>query len=209
MSRRATACWARALLVTAVVVSLAAAGHLAAGGDLPPALPMLGLGAGLLGPVAWTARWPLRLPRVLALLGVTQIGLHEVFTAWSIPAGCPAGGHGHHTPPAAGPSCLATGASGAAGPHGLDGAGTAMLAAHVAAVLLTAVVISTAEDALWWALAWLRPLVAVPRRPRLARESRQRVLPPARRPTVRWRGLRRDRVRGPPALWAPRRTCWG
>ncbi|MUN63125.1 hypothetical protein GMA12_08225 [Kocuria sediminis] len=208
MSRRAAACRLRALLITAVVLSLAAAGHLAAGGAPPPALPMLGLGAGLLGPVARVARRTLRLPRVLALLGATQLGLHEIFTAWSIPADCPAGGHGHHLPPAPGPSCLPGTASGA-GHHGLDGTGVAMLAGHVAAVLLTAVVISTADNALEWALAWLRPLVAGPRPPRLPLGFRQGDLPPAQRPRVRWRGLRRDRVRGPPALWAPRRTCWG
>lgn len=208
MSRRVAACWLRALLVTAVVVSLAAAGHLAAGGALPPALPMLGLGAGLLGPVAWVARRTLSLPRVLALLGATQLGLHEVFTAWSIPADCPAGGHGHHLPPAPGLSCLPGSATGA-GHHGLDGAGVAMLAGHVAAVLLTAVAISTAEHALEWALTWLRPLVTVPRPPSLPLGFRQGDLPPAERPGLSRRGLRRDRVRGPPVLRAPRGACWG
>lgn len=208
MSRRAAACWLRSLLVTAVVVSLAAAGHLAAGGALPPALPMLGLGVGLLGPVAWVARRTLSLPRVLVLLGVTQIGLHEVFTAWSTPTDCPAGGHGHHMPPAPGQSCLPGGVPGM-GHHGLDEFGAAMPAGHLAAVVLTAVAISTAENALEWALAWLRPLVAVPHPPRLPLGFRPGDLPPAERPVLRRRGLRRDRVRGPPVPRAPRGTCWG
>jgi hypothetical protein len=55
MDQRAPLRLLRALLVTGVVLALAAAGHLAGGGALPPLVVLMGLGAGVLGPVAWAS----------------------------------------------------------------------------------------------------------------------------------------------------------
>jgi hypothetical protein len=78
-----------------------------------------------------------------------------------------------------------------------------MLAGHVLAVLVTALVITRAEAALWLALERLRPLFGLIRQAALPAAARP-LRPVAEHPVLVWRGLRRDRVRGPPAAGALR-----
>lgn len=197
----------RALLVSAVVVSLAAAGHLAGGGTPPPVFLLVGAGVGVLGPVVWLAAHRLTLPRVLLVLAAAQVGLHGAFTASDALATCFAGAHGHHRL-SVGLSCL-PGAVPAVGHHELTGAWLGMVAGHVAAGVVTAVVLARTDAGLWWASAWLRPLVTAARPPRLPVRVRQSCPSATQHPGLVWRGLRRDRVRGPPAPPAPGRAVRG
>ncbi len=204
MRRRAPVRLLRALLVTATVTSLAVAGHLLGGGTLPPPLLLLGVASCVLGPVAWLAGHRLTPARMLAIVGIAQLGLHEAFTVLSAPTACSAGGHSHPVDPAA-PSCLPGLAPGAGG-HELTGPGLAMLGGHVLAAAVTAVLLSRAEAGLWWALEWLRPLLAPSRPPRLPLGTPRPCPPPPEPPAPVWRGLSPERGRGPPVPAGPWET---
>ena len=133
--------------------------------------------------------------RLVVLLGAAQWGLHEAFLLTSAVAACgPVAGNFHSTHSGASTACLV--------PSVLE-AGPAMLAGHVLAVLVTALVIARAEAALWLALQWLRPLLGLVRPAPLPAAVRA-LLPAADHPVLVWRRLRRDRVRGPPAATVPR-----
>jgi hypothetical protein len=205
MEQRAPLRLLRMLLVSAVVLALAAAGHLAGGGGLSPLAVVIGLSAGVLGPVAWVSRRQLTLGRLVVLLGGAQWGLHEAFLLTSPGAACgpvPGGHHGTRLGP--GTACQ-VGSVLEVGHHVISGQGAAMLAGHVLAVLVTALVITRAEAALWLALEWLRPLFALIR-PAFLPAAARRLRPVAEPPVLVWRGLRRVRVRGPPAAGALRAT---
>ncbi|MEX5262284.1 hypothetical protein [Kocuria sp. CPCC 205263] len=198
MEQRAPLRLLRALLVTAVVLALAAAGHLAGGGSLPPLVVMIGLAAGVLGPVAWAGGRQLTLGRLMVPLGVAQWGLHEAFLLASAVPACAPVLDSHHSAPLGPGTACPTGSVLEAGHNEPSGQGAAMLVGHVLAVLVTALVITRAEAALWLALEWLRPLLGLVRPavlPAAARPLRQA----AERPVLVRRGVRRDRVRGPPA----------
>ncbi|GAA1753814.1 hypothetical protein [Kocuria aegyptia] len=198
MEQRAPLRLARALLVTAVVLALAAVGHLAGGGGLPPLIVLIGLAAGVLGPVTWASGRRLTLGPLLVLLGVAQWGLHEAFLLTSTVPACAAVPDSHHSTHLGPDTACPTGLVLEAGHHGPSGHGAAMLAGHVLAVLVIALVITRAEAALWLALEWLRPLLGLVRPTGLPAAARS-LMPAAEQPVLAWRGLRRDRVRGPPA----------
>jgi hypothetical protein len=70
---------ARALLATLEIVGLSAAGHVAAGGSLPPPGYLLALGAAVfVASLSVLARW-LRVWVILPLVGAAQVGLHLGF----------------------------------------------------------------------------------------------------------------------------------
>lgn len=70
----------RAALATGAATSLAAAGHVVAGGALPEPQVLAVVAALLLGPVAWLARRQLSFLALLGVLGTGQLILHEAPT---------------------------------------------------------------------------------------------------------------------------------
>ena len=204
MEQRAPLRLLRSLLVTAVVLSLAGAGHLAGGGALPPVVVLAGLAAAVLGPVAWASGRQLTLRRVVVLLAAAQWGLHEAFLLTSaVPACAPVAGSHHSTHLGPGSAFVCpTGSVLEAGHHVPSGQGMVMLAGHVLAVVATAAVITRAEKALWLALEWLRPLLGLIR-PASPPAAARPLMPTADHPVLVWRRLRQDQVRGPPAAALP------
>jgi hypothetical protein len=201
--RSSSARFVRAVLVSAVILSLAAGAHVIGGGMLP-ALPILGaLGAIVLVPVMVLARSRMSLPVVAGLLGGGQVLLHYAFEALSGSSGCAAimtAGHTHHVESLA-VQC-ATPATAAM--HILqDGPVSPMLLAHTAATLVATLMIARGDTSLERAAAWararlLRPSAAAPLPVcRVLFVSAWAVLPP------RWRNVRPECRRGPPvALFA-------
>jgi hypothetical protein len=195
----------RAVLITVATMCVAAAGHVLGGGALPAPGTVAVLAALLLVPVAWLAARELSFLILLGVLGAGQLLLHDAFTSFSAPSVCLpslAGQMSHHGQamvmgcPAAGPASM---------PLHL-GAGSdspPMLAGHVLALLLTALLLRRGEVALWLLLAWLRPLVQLPQ-PSVVIPVRRRTLA-AGRPFVPapWRNLRTNSLRGPPAAATP------
>ncbi|NUU30283.1 hypothetical protein [Arthrobacter sp. C9C5] len=197
----------RSAIVATTIVTLAAAAHVVAGGQLPaPAILFAFLA--LTGLVSTTAtRLKLNLPAMTGLLGAGQVVLHEAFAAFSTPVGTPGPGPGSVTGGIAAPAHHA-GLGTIPVPadhlrlHELDSAlALSMLAGHALATLACALLLAKGEDALWSLAAWLRPLVELPAavspRPALTR-----VLPPRSVVAVPlpWRNLRPDCRRGPPAV---------
>jgi hypothetical protein len=156
----------RALLVTGAATSLAAAGHVLAGGALPEPQILAVVAALLLGPLIWLAHRQLSFPTLLGVLGTGQLILHEAFLVLSSPVPCPTAGAPmpHH---GAGQvlDCSASVADALTVPTGAGADSPAMLAAHLLALLATAWLLRGGEIALWQLLAWLRPLVNLPRSP--------------------------------------------
>jgi len=207
----------RELLVAGTTLSIAAAAHLLAGGALPGAPLAWLVVVALTAPLAvWTARRRLTLPRLLPAMVALQLVQHTTLsvlgaagtgTAPSTPTSTLAStldaapdGHALH---ALGPGALAPATGGGLHVHPADDPGTTswMLAAHAAAVLLTALLLAAGDRAAVNVAGQLR-LVAV------------LVLGPAAPPVVRepavvvgrtWhphraRAVRRTPPRGPPLL---------
>lgn len=197
----------RALAVALVVVALAAGGHVLAGGAAPSPLLLGAGGVAVLLAATVLAGRRLSGTRIVALLGLGQAGLHTLLALSPAPA-CAEAVHAAATGPAghavyAGPAAhaghaaqgiadaapAAAGLCATAGGHAHAGdallaGGTAMLAAHVAATALTAVLLLHGERALWSLWGWLLPAVRVVRAaplpvfPRLPRpEAALRVAP--------------------------------
>jgi hypothetical protein len=204
----------RAALVTSLAVSLAVAGHVLGGGQLPDAVTLAVTAAFLLAPAAWLARRQLSFAVLFGVLGAGQLTLHAAFTAFSPGASClpqlplaqllaqlplaqlPPAHYGH-----GGLSCTAAMET---MPMDVGANSPAMLAGHVLATLATAWLLRTGEAALWQLLAWLRPLVRLPRPAGFIPASHR----PAAWPTVvvaaQRRNLRHDTLRGPPLAALPR-----
>jgi hypothetical protein len=204
----------RAALVTSLAFSLAVAGHVLGGGQLPDIATLAGCAAVLLAPAAWLARRQLSFATLFGVLGAGQLMLHTAFTALSPGVSClpqlplaqlphfqlPLAGslaHGGH----AGLSCSAAMEN---MPMGPSGDSPAMLAGHVLATLATAWLLRSGEAALWQLLAWLRPLVLLPRPAGFTPATHR----PGAWPTVfvaaHRRNLRHDTLRGPPLTALPR-----
>jgi hypothetical protein len=193
--------WLRSAMVATTIVTLAAAAHVVAGGQLPaPAILLALLALTSLASTAAT-RLKLRLPAMAGLLGAGQVALHEAFTAFGVTVSPPgtagAAAPAHHTgliplPVPADHLRL----------HELDSAlALSMIAGHAVATLACAVLLAKGEDALWQLAAWLRPLVQLPApvSPRPAAVPVVTARPRAAVP-LPWRNLRRDCRRGPPAV---------
>lgn len=191
----------RALAVALVVVALAAGGHVLAGGAAPSPLLLGAGGVAVLLAATVLAGRRLSGTRIVALLGLGQAGLHTLLALSPAPACAEAvhaaasgpAGHAVHAvhavqgiadaAPAAAGLCATAGGHAHAGDALLAG-GTAMLAAHVAATALTAVLLLHGERALWLLWGWLLPAARVVRAaplpvfPRLPRpEAALRVAP--------------------------------
>ncbi|MFJ5700538.1 hypothetical protein [Arthrobacter sp. NPDC093139] len=187
-------------LIGSVVLGLATGGHLAGGGQLPPAAVLAALYAVTMVPVAALTRFRLSFPALTGLIGATQIWLHWALSALSAGASAAVpqaqlSGHASHAPAALGHKTVTLAvAAHSAVPDGL------MLAAHAVATLATALVLARGERALGVLADWLCPLlrqpepasIIPPRVPRACAIAGD--LPPAR-PAVRLPSRR-----GPPAF---------
>jgi hypothetical protein len=193
-----------------LAVSLAVAGHVLGGGQLPDIGTVAVTAAALLAPAAWFARRQLSFAVLFALLGAGQLTLHTAFAALSPGASClpqltltPPTHYGH-----GGLNCTAAVETMPMDTVAMDDGtnSAAMLAGHLLAMLATAWLLRRGEAALWQLLAWLRPLVRLPR-PAGLTPARHR---PAAWPTVfvaaHRRNLRHDTLRGPPLAALPRTT---
>lgn len=186
----------RATAVTAVVLSLAMAAHIGAGGTLPPTMIMVALVALTMLPVLLLTARKRSTAALIAVLGGGQFVLHRAFEAFAAPVGCvgaPAA-HVHHVAHLS-MSCAGSGAHQMAGAGGL-----LMLAAHILATIGTSVVLARGEAAFWTMAAWLRPLVRLPVVPAPATVPAAPL--PGRRPVAapHWRSLRLPSLRGPPVV---------
>ncbi len=192
----------RAGMFATLALTLAASGHVLAGGHLPaPAVLLALLALTGLGCTAAT-RLKLGYPAVAGLLGTGQLVLHEAFTAFGGPAAGPAGNAAapHHGP-AGPPAGLPTGPLEQAAAHGLESpAALLMLAGHTAATLACALILAKGEDALWGLAAWLRPLLDLPS-PAARNATAAPLVPvlPVPAAPLPWRNQRPDCRRGPPA----------
>lgn len=185
-----------------VCLALAAGAHAGAGGGLPPlgvvllaALPLWPAGAVL-------TRRQVRFGTLTGSLGLAQLGLHLFFHATAGGLGAA----GHHGPDGAAHAGAMAHAGHVAPPVGalpgttpdlVGSLSPAMLAAHVAATLACAVVMTRAEEMLWRLLRGVLRAPVSCRPPVTAPLWRVRVAPavvPAGRRLAAGRALR-----GPPA----------
>jgi len=171
---------ARTVAVTAVVVGLAVAAHVAGGGRPPRALGLVGLALSVAYVCAWAARRRLSLPVLTGLLAAGQWALHHAFDlldATCGPATAPL--HAGHVAVTAGscePAATATGLL--AGPHAAAPSWV-MLAAHAAATAVCTLVLAAGERALWALCGLLAALL-----PALPRAAAPVAVPVRRAPDV-------------------------
>ena len=183
----------RALAVAGTVLSLAAAAHVLAGGELPapPVIAALAALATLTAAALTGAK--MTAPVLAGYLLAGQFALHRAFSALSGPAvpGARSTAHVHDgqilpVPGPAAPQIMPT-ADPAAG----------MLGLHVLATLVTALVVARAEASLWALAAWLRILIGPPTPAGLPPAFRP-VLIGGGRPARRGTALGPVPARGPP-----------
>ncbi|MFE4228637.1 hypothetical protein ACFRJ8_12200 [Arthrobacter sp. NPDC056886] len=150
-------------LIGALIVALAAGGHLVGGGRLPEPAIVTALCAVAMAPVAVLTRFRLNFPALAGLLGAGQLWLHWSFGALStaVPVKIPEPGIYNHPGHAAADVVpgLFSQAMPAASAADMGGA---MFAAHAVATLGTALLLARGERALSALGAWLRPLVQLP-----------------------------------------------
>ncbi|MFF1385673.1 hypothetical protein ACFVWT_19145 [Arthrobacter sp. NPDC058288] len=192
-SQRAPFRLLRTAVVAAAVLCLAVGAHVLGGGTLPPTPVLAAVTALTVLCIVRLTKGKMNAPSLAAVLIAGQGILHEAFSALSGPA----------TLPSAGPALHVHGA--VPGPfavpemhqHLQAGGEPVMLALHLIATLLTAVLLERGEAALWALAALLRPLAGL---------FAVRMLVVARQPrpflrqvlTYRWGVLRRPPLRGPP-----------
>lgn len=150
--------WVRSVVLTTVVVGLAAAAHVTGGGVLPSAFLLVALLTTVACATFTVTRWRLRPPAMVLLLGTGQVLLHEVFMALGAPVRPPVAAGGH-----AGTHLMAQVPGTGFTPDPMLAASDSwsMVLVHVAATVLTAVVLARGEDAVWRLCTWLSPLVRV------------------------------------------------
>ena len=191
----------RAAAVSATVLCLAAAAHVAGGGTIPAAGVVIGLSVLTLLPVTLLAGRKLGVTTMAAILAGSQLALHQAFTVLSTTAVCTEAGH-HAYAGAGSLECVASAAGAAGGAaHAPAEHGAAMVGAHVLATALTGLLLVRGEEAVWALAAWLRPLAKLPS---------AIVLPICPAPTAPAPGtlllprtlcqLKLEPLRGPPAL---------
>lgn len=184
----------RSSMIAASALSLASAAHTVVGGGLPEPLIFLAIAALTLLTCTFFSRWKLGALSILSLLAVSQLALHqcfEWFTMGSMP-NPPQQDHHHNA--------LILPLSSELPSHSVDSAGVGMLAAHIIATLVTALLVARGETALWALGDWLRPLLRVlapillpvPRHPTAGPIHIERAKPQ--------RFLKAERWRGPPWL---------
>ncbi|AUI52873.1 hypothetical protein [Arthrobacter crystallopoietes] len=200
----------RTIVVTVVVIALAAGAHTAGGGALPAAGITATLGALLFLPVRLLVSRQLPTRALLPVLAAGQLLLHELFGLLSPHQECvPAGGPPAHHRSGPGTWCTATvEAVPAAHLHLGEGLPTLPMAlAHLLAAAAAALMITRGETALRFAADCLLALFRLPAPAH--RIPAVRLLPatvgsvPATGPAYR-----PDSPRGPPHRAAPARARW-
>ncbi|MBT2515316.1 hypothetical protein [Arthrobacter sp. ISL-30] len=191
----------RSAALATAIVSLAGGAHVLGGGTLPaPPILLAVVALTALGTTLAT-RIKLGLPAMATLLGGGQLLLHEAFTALGQAVPPAAGTTGHHSYSSRVVMAADVGASAHA--HApVTIADAAMLAGHILATLLAAVVLAKGEQSLWQLAAWLRPLVQLPHVVRVLPDAGTCVAPfgaPSGFIPRPGRNLRQDSRRGPPA----------
>ncbi|MDE8669990.1 hypothetical protein PY310_15520 [Pseudarthrobacter sp. H3Y2-7] len=152
----------RTAAVAGSVLSLAVAAHLFGGGQLPPTPVLAACTALVVLCVMVLTRWKLKIPVLGAVLTGGQVFLHSLFSALSTvtPGGSASSGSvsGRHLHTSAGAGIPLPAAQNLDGylPWDLE---PAMGTAHLAATLVTAVLLAKGEAALWALAAWLRPIL--------------------------------------------------
>lgn len=170
---------ARTVAVTAVVVGLAVAAHVAGGGRPPRPLALVGLAFATAYVCAWVARRRLSLPLLAGLLAAGQWALHHAFDlvgAACAPVTAPM--HAGHAVAAGSCEPVAAAAGVVAGRHAAAPS-WAMLAAHVAATAVSALVLASGDRALWALCGLLAALL-----PALPRAAAPVAVPVRRAPDV-------------------------
>ena len=189
----------RALAVAGTVLSLAAAAHVSAGGELPAPPVLAALAALATLAVAPLTGTKMTAPVLPGYLLAGQFALHQGLSAMSGPAVSVArpGAHGHYGRilPVPGPS-EALQVMPAADPAG------AMLGLHVLATLATSLVLARTEASLWALAAWLRILIEPPVPGGLPPVVRLAVIG-AKRAARRGTALGQVPARGPPPEGRP------
>ena len=148
----------RAGAVALTVLTLAAGAHVAAGGQLP-ALPILAAVAAVVGLSAvLLAGRKMTVPRLAGYLGTSQVVLHLAFSRLADAGTSGPAGQPHHGSTAAGWGPAETPAP---YEHLAADAGSTMTLLHLAATLLTAILLARGEAALWALAAWLKPLQGI------------------------------------------------
>lgn len=144
---------ARAAGLGGASLGLGVTAHAAGGGVLPhaPGLVVLTVPV-LLAAVLLTGR-RLRLPAIVAVLGLEQWGLHQALGLLSPSVGsdCAVVGPAHHVG-----AMVCAGPAAAPDPMSHAGSGWLMLLTHAVATLVVAVVLARGEAALWRVTARLR-----------------------------------------------------
>jgi hypothetical protein len=155
---------ARAVCLASVVLGLAGTAHLGAGGELPPPGVMAGLGLSVgFFAVLLTGR-RCGMPTLIAVMGVTQFGLHTAFEACTVPADQLATVVERHQHTVG--FVLSSPASSVQGmPMGPMPAWMGLC--HAAAALVCAVLLAYGERALWGLWSWLAPSCPRPVQPAL------------------------------------------
>lgn len=202
----------RTLVVGSTILGLAAGAHLLAGGMLPAAPIMAAIVA--LHLLCSTIATKFRLTPIvmIALLASSQTVLHQAFSLLShtphdgafggVP-GLDMAAHHSMSAPDMAALMLAHASSGVeigghAGPMTVS-----MMAAHIAATLLTAGLLAYGENALWSLASWLRPLYRCAAVVLILPTSQaQPAILPRPLPRLPWRNLRPDTRRGPPSTAA-------
>lgn len=209
----------RAGMLGAISLLLAVGAHHAGGGGLPR-LPVLAFLVLFTAPVVlFVTDRQCRLPRVLTALGVEQVLLHGALSVTTTAGACTAAtvtAVGHHAMILTGGTCRMAGSSSvghlaAAGmPSGVMASGPMahtlsswpMLAAHVVATLVTAVVIARGEAALWALLDRIVPCPLPSVAPPVVEGQPAGPAAAMFRPVVFWRAEGTS-PRGPPARLLP------
>ncbi|MHA7155992.1 hypothetical protein [Arthrobacter sp. TMN-50] len=191
----------RSLGITAAIFSIAAGAHVLSGGVLPPPGILAALGAVSVVPVAALSGRRFSFLMLIALMGAGQISLHGAFTALSLPGRClpsVSAGLPHHEPVSCAGSAQALPGYVVEHPAGF------IFIAHLAAVLLTALVLAKGDEALFGIRQWLAPLLNILRPVALLPTGAPRLV--ARRTPVIIRPARRMyhfELRGPPSSMNP------
>lgn len=200
----------RTIVVTVVVIALAAGAHTAGGGVLPAAGITATLGAMLLLPVRLLVSRQLPARALLPVLAAGQLLLHELFGLLAPHQGClPAGGPPAHHGPGPGTWCAAAVETvPAAHLHLGEGfPALPMALAHLLAAAAAALMITRGETALRFAADCLLALFRLPapaqRIPAVRLLAATVGSVPATGPAYR-----PDSPRGPPHRPAPARARW-
>lgn len=149
----------RAGAAALTVLTLAAGAHVAAGGQLPPLPVLTAVTAIICLSAVILARRRMTAPLLAGYLSGSQLVLHLAFSLLANPGTSGPAVQHHH-----GFTTAPWTPAGTPAPHEhlAADAGSTMGLLHLAATLLTAILLARGEAALWALAAWLKPLRGIP-----------------------------------------------